>query len=636
MNPALAEALADLPVLLGDHLRLSMAALLVAILAGFPLIVAVSAMPRARSGLLAAVSAIQTVPAIALLALFYPMLLLLAQATGVGIPALGFLPSLLALALYALLPIMRNGAAAFASLPPELVEAADGTGMTRAERLRLVELPLGAPVILAGLRTAAVWTIGTATLSTTVGQPGLGNLIFSGLQTENWIRVLVGCVAAAALALAVDALIGLVESGVARRSRRRWAIGLAGLGALAGAALLPGADAAPGRREAPLAVIGAKNFSEQYILAALIEKRLQEAGYRTERRDDLGSAVAYRALAEGDIDIYVDYAGTLWGTVLGRTDNPPPQTMTETLRSQLRSRDGVILLGGLGFDNAYTFAMRRDRAERLGIRSIADLARQSPGLTLGTDIEFQSKPEWTAVADAYALRFAATRAYSPTFMYRALVDGSADVISAFSSDGRIAALGLVTLEDPKRAFPGYEAVLLLSRRVAEDEKLVRTLRPLVGAIPLGLMQQANHLVDRDTDKQTPVAAARWLEARMGPAARGATASPPAPAVSVPPGRLPDAGVAAPVQLGLEKLGTRRPDEAETDRPLPRLDRVVKPVRLDNPPHVAGPGNVADGNPPVNNDVMKPEIDRAVPGNPGPGPDRPAPPAEGGPPENKGE
>ena len=101
--------------------------------------------------------------------------------------------------------------------------------MTRRQRLTMVELPLGAPVILAGIRTAAVWTIGAATLATTVGQPSLGNLIFSGLQTENWVRVLIGCAAAAALALAVDGLLALVEAGLARRSRWRVRLGLGAL-----------------------------------------------------------------------------------------------------------------------------------------------------------------------------------------------------------------------------------------------------------------------------------------------------------------------------------------------------------------------------------------------------------------------
>src|SRR4051812_27011444 len=140
----------------------------------------------------------------------------------------------------------------------------------------------------AATRPAGVGTIGAATLATTVGQPSLGNLIFSGLQTENWIRVLVGCAAAAGLALIVDGLLALVESGLKHRSRWRVVAGLVALGAALAFAFAPLGRPAPGGETL---VIGAKNFSEQYILASAIERRLQAAGYRTERRDNLGSTV---------------------------------------------------------------------------------------------------------------------------------------------------------------------------------------------------------------------------------------------------------------------------------------------------------------------------------------------------------
>ena len=94
----------------------------------------------------------------------------------------------------------------------------------------------------------------------------------------------------------------------------------------------------------------------------MIERRLQAAGYRTERRDNLGSTVAYQALAAGDIDVYVDDSGTLWTNVLQRTDTPAPGAMLAALITQLRARDGVLLLGALGFENAYALAMRRTRA----------------------------------------------------------------------------------------------------------------------------------------------------------------------------------------------------------------------------------------------------------------------------------
>jgi osmoprotectant transport system permease protein len=175
----------------------------------------------------------------------------------------------------------------------------------------------------------------------------------------------------------------------------------------------------------------------------------------------------------------------------------------------------VVLLGPLGFENAYALAMRRERAAALGISTIADLARHAGELTFGTDLEFLSRPEWTTLRDAYGLNFKAQRSYTPTFMYRAVDSGDVDVITAFSSDGRIAAQQLVVLTDPKHAIPAYDAVLLVSPRRAKDEVLARALKPLIGKILVEPMREANFMVDRDTDKATPQEAARFLSHAAG-------------------------------------------------------------------------------------------------------------------------
>jgi osmoprotectant transport system permease protein len=359
---------------------------------------------------------------------------------------------------------------------------------------------------MAGVRTAAVWTIGAATLSTPVGQPSLGNYIFSGLQTENWVFVLFGCAASAVLALAADQLLGLIESGLSHRKRGRVLAGAAGL--VLGAAVAIAPLFAQGSQ--PRYVIGAKNFSEQFILADLIGRRLQAQGAAAQTREGLGSAVIFRALAAGDIDAYVDYSGTLWTNVLNRRDIPSRQTMLVELTTELKARYGVTLVGALGFENAYALAMKADRARTLGVITLANLASVAPRLTLGGDLEFLSRPEWAAIRKAYGLNFRAERSYNPTFMYQALKSGEADVISAFSSDGRIAADGLVTLADPKGAVPAYDAVVLISPRRAGDRRLLDALRPLIGRIPVAAMRQANLSVDRDRDKATPQQAAAAL------------------------------------------------------------------------------------------------------------------------------
>lgn len=505
MTAALATALASLPVKLAAHVTLSATALALAIALATPLVLLMKTRRSLRWSVLAAAGLVQTIPALALLALFYPALLAVRNATGASVPILGFLPALLALTLYALLPLLRGGLNGLMGVDRDVVEAANGVGMTPRQRLIQVELPLAAPVIMAGVRTAAVWTIGAATLATAVGAPCLGDFIFAGLQTENWIAVLVGCGAAAGLAVSVDALLGLIEVGLGSGSRLRMLAGVGGLLAIGAAVVAPQVGASGPVRPV---VVGAKNFSEQYILAALIAARL--APRLVVQRSGLGSAIAFRALAANDIDVYVDYAGTLWTGILGHTEKPPRAAMLTALTRELRARYGVGIVGPLGFENAYVLAVRRDTAVRLHLVSIADLARAAPGLTLGADIEFLSRPEWTGLRDAYGLAFKAKKSFEPTFMYRALASGEADVISAFSSDGRIAAQNLVVLTDPKSTIPAYDALLLISPARAKDEAFDAALRPLVGSISVEAMRRANLLVDRETDKMSPEAAAKTL------------------------------------------------------------------------------------------------------------------------------
>ena len=498
------DALRQLPPLIASHVLLAAAAMALALVIGLPLGLASARRPRLATLALGFAGLVQTIPGLALLALFYPLLLALSTLIGGGVPALGFLPALLALTLYALLPILRNVVAGLQGIDPAVLQAADAVGMTSGQRLRLVEAPLAAPVAMAGIRTAAVWTIGAATLATTVGYPSLGNPIFAGLQIERWDLVLSGCLGAALLALVTDGLLALIERGIGRRRR---ALTFAGLGLLILGLLLACLPLLGGHQRA--VTIGAKNFSEQFILARLIGGRLEQAGYRVTYREGLGSAVAFRALESGDIDVYVEYSGTLWTGAMGRSDTPSRAIMLDGIRAWMAAGPKTALIGPLGFENAYALAVRPESR----LASIADLAARAPQLTLGADLEFLDRPEWRAIRDAYGLRFRATRAYSPTFMYRALQSGQADAISAFSSDGRIAADHLTVLADPKGAMPHYDAILLASPERAQDARFLAALRPLVNRISVQDMRTANYSVDRDSNKQTPEAAALWLNSR---------------------------------------------------------------------------------------------------------------------------
>ena len=539
MSETLLQNLETLPGTLASHLLITVLALGAGLALSLPLAVLAVRQPRLRYPALTALSVVQTIPSLALLALMVPVLAgagwLLSSYLGIEISALGFYPTVIALTLYSMLPMLRNMVTGILDVDPALTEAARGVGMTPLQTLWKVELPLALPVIIAGIRTATVWTVGIATLATPVGQRCLGNYIFRGLQTRDWITVLFGCVAAALLAILLDLLIGMLQKAADDR-RRGLALGAGAALALVFVIGLVGpwsvdrirhwqrperiaADGRPGETrtaEAPEdLVVGSKTFTEQYILSDLITRLLRETPYEIEKKQSLGSTVLFDGLVHGEIDCYVDYTGTIWANHMGQQGSAPPWKVLDMVAGWLAREHGVRCLGPLGFENAYALAMRRDRAEERGIRTIADLAEHAPEMTIGGDYEFFGRPEWRAVRDVYGLRFDDRTTYDSTFMYDSVARGEVDVISAFSSDGRIKAFDLVILEDPKNAIPPYDAILLLSPNASDLDAVVEQLRPLVRRIDVDTMREANYLVDRDKEKKTIGEAARWLGRAIG-------------------------------------------------------------------------------------------------------------------------
>ncbi len=519
----LADRFAELPDLLAGHLLLSVSALAIGIAVSVPLGIAASRHPRLRSGALAVAGLIQTVPSMALLALMVPVL------GGM----IGFVPAFIALTLYSMLPVLGGTVTGILEIDPTMTEAARGVGMTDRQSLLLIELPLAAPVIIAGIRTATVWVVGMATLSTPVGAPSLGNYIFLGLQTRNWLAVVFGCFFAALLAIVLDRLILLIERAARRRSPRlAWAAAIGLIAVIAGG-LLPavsrwipdtGATVASealvnqesASSDRPLAgrkvVIGSKGFTEQYILAELLGLELEAAGAVVGKRPNMGSTILFDALRSNTVHVSVDYSGTIWAAIMNR---PRPIDRTEMLievAGWLEREHGVITVGPLGFENAYALAMRRDRAAELGIGSIGDLGPIAPRLTIAGDPEFFGRLEWTRVREIYGLDGVRTRGMDSTFMYGAVRDGAVDLITAYSTDGRIDAFDLKVLRDPEQAFPPYDAVLLLSPEAARDGTLEAVLKQLVNSIPDHLMRSANR--DVDVDGTSVEMAARRLRDRI--------------------------------------------------------------------------------------------------------------------------
>jgi osmoprotectant transport system permease protein len=512
-DPRWGEALGHLSDYLGNHVRVSVAALALGLAVSLPLAIAARNRRVLRGALLGLASIVQTVPGLALLALFYPLLLALAALSlswfGFGFSAFGFLPAVLALALYSMLPVLRNTITGLQGVDAAILEAAQGVGMTPLQSLFQVELPLALPVMMAGIRTAAVWVIGTATLSTPIGQTSLGNYIFAGLQTQNWVFVLFGCLSAAVLALAVDQLLALIENGLRYRSRLRVALGGVGIAALVAATLVPSLARSPSNY-----IVGAKTFAEQYVLSALLAQRLRAAGFSATTREGLGSNVIFDALVTDDIDLYIDYSGTLWANQFHHNDVLPREELLRELKATL-AQQKVTLLGELGFANAYALVMPRKRAEALGIRSIADLASHAGTMSIAGDYEFFSRPEWAGVQSAYRLKFRVQRQMQPDFMYAAVASGEVDAIAGYTSDGLISKYDLVVLDDPSHAIPPYDAIVLLSPRRAGDQALRAALQPLLGKIDISAMREANLRAAGGSGESSPEAVARWLREKIG-------------------------------------------------------------------------------------------------------------------------
>jgi osmoprotectant transport system permease protein len=208
MTENLAEQLALLPEYFRGHLALTLIALVIGMVISIPLGVWAAQAPRVKRPLLTLVSIIQTFPSVAILALVVAML-------GGRI---GSLPAIIALVLYSMLPIVRNTVTGLENVAEEVVTAARGIGMSTRQILTKVRIPLALPVIIAGIRTAAVWTVGLATLSTLVGAISFGNYIFTGLQTRNLLAVTVGSLAAACMAVILDSLIGGIQWLAANRN----------------------------------------------------------------------------------------------------------------------------------------------------------------------------------------------------------------------------------------------------------------------------------------------------------------------------------------------------------------------------------------------------------------------------------
>jgi osmoprotectant transport system permease protein len=473
---------------LGEHLVLVLLSTAAAAAIGIPLGILASRRPRLAQPIVAMANLAQTIPSLALFGLLIPLPL---------IGGIGTRTALVALTLYAVLPIVRTTIAGIQGIDRAVVECAVALGMTPRQVLRIVELPLAAPSILAGLRVATVVGVGTATIASAIGAGGLGDYIFRGLAMVDPVVILAGAVPAAALALAADGLLALAARLVDPRSRARVSIALTAVAAaaVAGAVMMLLTTA---RGSSGAITIGSKNFTEQVILGELVAQAIEETtSLSVERRLNLGGTlVCDEALRRGDIDLYVEYTGTALTALFNEKPGEPGQVL-DRVRALYADR-GITVMPGLGFNNTFAILVRTGAAQQNGLSTISDLARVSADWRAGFGYEFLERPDgYVGLARQYGLRFRdAPRVMDLNLIYRALAAGEIDVTAGDATSGLIAALDLTQLQDDRRYFPPYDAVpVVRAATLRRYPEFGAALDRLAGRISEEAMRRMNHEVD---------------------------------------------------------------------------------------------------------------------------------------------
>lgn len=502
-------------VLTREHIFLVFISTGFAVLTGVPLGIALTRVAALRAPVLGFANIMQTVPSLALFGLLIPIPFIGGIGAGTAI---------IALSLYALLPVIRNTITGILGIDAKVREAAVAIGMTPGQRLRLVELPLATPVIVTGIRVAVVISVGVATVAAAVGAGGLGTYIFRGLRQNDNNLLLAGALASAVLALLCDFALGQFEKSYAigerdrRTGRRTTAAAIFVLLAVASifsylTASRPAPDdTAGGINTGRAIVVGSKDFTESVLLAEILAQTLEKEGIAVERRLELGGNLAHDGLLSGQIDVYPEYTGTAYTAILKHPPITDPVAVYDGIKAEYAQKFDLAVGPPLGFSNDFAILVRGEAARANNLRTISDAVPLARQWQAGFGQDFMSRADgYPGFAKAYGFAFAKQpREMDLSLTYRALQSGELDIIAGNSTDGLIAALDLFQLEDDKRYFPPYQAVFIARRHA---EALVgQALRQLAGAISTPEMRRLNYEVDGN--KRTPrEVAAEWVTGR---------------------------------------------------------------------------------------------------------------------------
>ena len=507
----------ELATLLRQHLWLVFISTLVAVAIGIPTGILLTRKKSLRGPVLGIANIMQTIPSLALFGFLIPLPF---------IGGIGARTAIVALVVYALLPIIRNTVTGIVGVDPNVREAAVAMGMTSRQILWQVELPLAMPVIITGVRVAMVIAIGVATIAAAVGAGGLGVYIFRGLRQYDNHLLLAGAVPAALMALIADFGLGLLERYFSVADRRRAgrtsgrkkfviAATAAILAAVITGIFIGSRDSRSGsfQPEGAHVVVGSKDFTESAILAEIVAQMLEARGVTVERKYELGGNLPHDAMLAGRLDVYPEYTGTSYTAILHHQPITDPRAVYDQVKAEYAQKFGIAVSQPLGFENTFAILIRGAEARRLKLKTISEAAPYAKTWRAGFGQDFMSRADgYPGFSKAYGLRFAEQpREMDLSLTYIALSSGQVDLIAGNSTEGRIAALDLFQLEDDRHYFPPYEAVYLVRQdTLARVEQLRDVLSKLAQAISTDEMRQLNYEVDANKRAQAEVVR-EWLK-----------------------------------------------------------------------------------------------------------------------------
>lgn len=470
----------DLVTALIEHMQLSFISLLIAVAIAVPLGIYLAERPKLAEPIIQVTAIFQTIPSLAILGLLIPI---------VGI---GSVPAIIALFIYALLPILRNTYTGITEIDPSLNEAAEAMGMSRWRKLIKVQLPLAMPVIMAGIRTAMVLIIGTATVAALIGAGGLGSLILLGIDRGDNNLIILGAVPAALLAIIFDQLLRYLQKTSFKKTLTILVTATVLIGGVIVTPLIFGED--------DDIVIAGKLGSEPEILMNMYKLLIEDqSDLSVKVEPNFGKTTfVFNGLQSGNIDIYTEFTGTVLADILG--DTPEPGTSRESVYQQ--ARDGLqeeydmTFLEPMAFNNTYTLAVSPEFAQEYNIETISDLASVTDEVAAGFTLEFNDRQDgYLGIQDQYGISFDDVVTMDPQLRYTAIQGGDINLMDAYSTDAELQEYGLVVLEDDLGLFPPYQgAPLMMSSLLDEHPEIEDILSTLTGRITDQQMRSMNYQV----------------------------------------------------------------------------------------------------------------------------------------------